>query len=698
MLFRTSTRLVLTVALMLGLVSAQGLFDAVTSGIVDTVNSSMGVSPPAEVRQLQVDAARVALRGTPEDWERFVGSAVTAAGASYEPVFERTRSVARDSSASRDAILGRTFLTTGGYRHLITAYSLGRFDPSGRLLAFVASVDADDPEALRSTFRFLSVLDPQDDLNPVHHVPGLPSSGIPAHFERNLAPGTAIDLDGDGIDEIFLTIASWLPYSGTVNTSFQHIYVLTWLTDANEHLLPADRSGVVIDKGAGYVVAILPVGGLSRTSASATKQTYVETYVERGAHRDRLFVRLWEWPVNPFTGYVAFADDLGAAVERPWEQGRPIWLKEAFLDTGEPLLRLELVERYQPELLGTPQVRHSGQHLAGHAYPQWVEFIGAGFQDGATVRLNYDLLEVDQQPAVVVVDDTRLLAQLTLHTEVAPEDVVDAGGYVGPGGWVVRVENPDGTHTAWQRLRVLPPELVDNGSMWTALMLVGAEGRTLVSSVGATKHDSESDHAQNPGGASVWFEWQAPASGHTTFNTLGSNFDTLLAVYGPVERDHTGNLGGYEALSLITANDDAEGGPQSAVAFDAIEGRTYLIAVDGYDGASGMVHLNWQQSHVSQQRSPQLERHEPSPIVAYERRQWINLIGSGLVPGSTVTLTTGTAVFVIPPDRTDFINDTTIRIYAGVFPADRDAWYAVVTNPDGSRSTPHRLSVRPPNP
>jgi len=680
------------VAILIGPAAAQGLFDVVTSSIVDTVNSSMGVSPPAEVRQLQVDAARVALRGTPEDWERFVGSAVEAAGASYEPAFERTRAVARDSDASRDAILGRTFVNPGGSRHMITTYSLGRFDPSGRMLAFVTSVDANDPDALRSTFRLLSVVDPGDDFKLKHLVPFV-STGIPAHFERNLPPGTALDLDGDGIDEIFLTTGSWSPRSGTVETAFQWINVLTWRTDANEHLLPADRSGVVMDQDAGYVVVSMPEAGISTTRASTMKQTYLETYVERGTHRDQLFVRLWEWPASPFTGYVAFADDLGAPIQRPWELARPVWLKEAFLDTGEPELRLELVERYQPELLGYPQMR-----FAGHEYPQWVELVGAGFQHGATLRVNFDLDDVGQRPTVVVVDDTRLRAQLTLPTATVPEDVIELGGYVGPGGWVVRVENPDGTHTAWMRLRVLPPDQVNNGSMWSALVLAGSEGRTHVSSMGATKDAHEPDHAANPGGASIWFEWQAPTSGHTTFNTSGSDFNTLLAIYDPGERDHTGSFGGYEALSPVATSAGGGVDTHGAVTFTAVEGKTYLIAVDGYDGASGSAYLNWQQSQADLRGSPNIASHQPAPIVAYERRQWIEFTGSNFAEGATVTLTTGSAEFVIPPERTEVIDGTAVRIFAGVFPADREAWYAVVSNPDGRRSTPHLLDVRPPTP
>src|SRR5258708_39948322 len=38
----------------------------------------------------------------------------------------------------------------------------------------------------------------------------------------------------------------------------------------------------------------------------------------------------------------------------------------------------------------------------------------------------------------------------------------------------------------------------------------------------ATKEPGEPDHAGIPGGKSVWWKWQAPASGYVTISTAGS--------------------------------------------------------------------------------------------------------------------------------------------------------------------------------
>jgi len=102
---------------------------------------------------------------------------------------------------------------------------------------------------------------------------------------------------------------------------------------------------------------------------------------------------------------------------------------------------------------------------------------------------------------------------------------------------------------------------------------------------GATKEPGEPDHAGNPGGTSVWYRWQAPTNGDMTFTTFGSNFDTLLAIY-------TGS--GVNGLTPITSSDDEGLGLlTSRVVFAATAGTTYQIAVDGFGGATGSIHLGW---------------------------------------------------------------------------------------------------------
>ena len=106
------------------------------------------------------------------------------------------------------------------------------------------------------------------------------------------------------------------------------------------------------------------------------------------------------------------------------------------------------------------------------------------------------------------------------------------------------------------------------------------------SNVGATAQSDESTHAGRQGGASVWWSWTAPATGTAEFTTVGSSFDTLLAVYSVSANSRT----------EVVSNDDIDqqnGIYQSAVEFEAQEGRRYYIAVDGYKGKTGDIVLHW---------------------------------------------------------------------------------------------------------
>lgn len=126
-----------------------------------------------------------------------------------------------------------------------------------------------------------------------------------------------------------------------------------------------------------------------------------------------------------------------------------------------------------------------------------------------------------------------------------------------------------------------------NDSFNNAIALAGSTGSTTGTNINATKQSGEPNHAGNTGGSSIWYRWTPAAGGQVTFNTLGSTFDTLLAVY-------TGSTVG--GLTVVSTNDDLSVNYlQSQVTFSAVAGTTYRIAVDGYDGDIGMLTLNWAQ-------------------------------------------------------------------------------------------------------
>gem|GEM_PF-3577643 len=137
---------------------------------------------------------------------------------------------------------------------------------------------------------------------------------------------------------------------------------------------------------------------------------------------------------------------------------------------------------------------------------------------------------------------------------------------------------------------VAAPTAPANNNFANAQVLSGKAGKVTGTSVNATKETGEPTNPLNAGGKSVWYRWTAPANGTATFNTLGSNFDTIMAVY-------TGSS--LNALALIDKNDDAAG-QTSSVTIKVVAGKIYQIAVDGFNAtivptnaASGSIVLNW---------------------------------------------------------------------------------------------------------
>jgi len=125
-------------------------------------------------------------------------------------------------------------------------------------------------------------------------------------------------------------------------------------------------------------------------------------------------------------------------------------------------------------------------------------------------------------------------------------------------------------------------EIPPNDSFSNAEALQGIAASATGGNIDATGEAGEPLHAGISADASVWWHWRAPASGRTQVDTVGSNYDTTLAVYSGSS---------LAALTQIAANDDAVGA-QSRVAFDAAGGTLYWIAVDGYLSSRGNITLN----------------------------------------------------------------------------------------------------------
>src|SRR6185436_9939202 len=74
-------------------------------------------------------------------------------------------------------------------------------------------------------------------------------------------------------------------------------------------------------------------------------------------------------------------------------------------------------------------------------------------------------------------------------------------------------------------------QTLQNDNFANCQFIGGSSGYVYGANIGATKEAGEPNHAGNVGGQSVWYCWTAPISGTTTFDTIGSSYNTLLAVY-----------------------------------------------------------------------------------------------------------------------------------------------------------------------
>lgn len=140
-------------------------------------------------------------------------------------------------------------------------------------------------------------------------------------------------------------------------------------------------------------------------------------------------------------------------------------------------------------------------------------------------------------------------------------------------------------------VRLAAPPIIApaNDNFANRIRLTGRQVTTSGSNVNASKETGEPNHGGRSGGKSVWWEWVADRSGRVTVSTSGSSFDTILGVY-------TGST--VAALTTVAGNDDCDSNHdgtgdslQSCLTFNAVAGRTYSIAVDGYLAASGTIQL-----------------------------------------------------------------------------------------------------------
>jgi hypothetical protein len=133
---------------------------------------------------------------------------------------------------------------------------------------------------------------------------------------------------------------------------------------------------------------------------------------------------------------------------------------------------------------------------------------------------------------------------------------------------------------------------------------------------GATKQAGEPEHEGDPGGASVWYEWVAPATGTVRISAC--------CFAGPLIGVYTGNS--VEDLTEVPTI--SEFPPE--VRAEVIAGQAYRIAVDGrFDEATGEATQVWFSINASMSL-PAPIRQTPNPFAAIPRAQPPELPGSAI--------------------------------------------------------------------
>lgn len=82
----------------------------------------------------------------------------------------------------------------------------------------------------------------------------------------------------------------------------------------------------------------------------------------------------------------------------------------------------------------------------------------------------------------------------------------------------------------------------------------------------------------------AWFRWIAPSSGSANFTTVGSAFDTVLAIY--TKNGGVTTVTAFSDLTVVASDDDGGGSGRSSVTYSVTSGVEYWLQLSGYDSTT----------------------------------------------------------------------------------------------------------------
>jgi hypothetical protein len=201
----------------------------------------------------------------------------------------------------------------------------------------------------------------------------------------------------------------------------------------------------------------------------------------------------------------------------------------------------------------------------------------------------------------------------------------------------------------------------------------GLSGTQIFDTSYAGRDADEPLHCGVAGGATYWFGYECPDNGRLRFDTAGSSFPTILAVYTfdpPLER--------FDQLVPVAC--DIADPDAAAVEFAATGGRTYYVVLDGLEGARGQGRIQYhlEADSAVPPVAPRVVRPPESQTVAAGQPLTLSVLLEGTAPLATRW----------QRDDSDIPGATGTELrWTAVAPSDSGAYRVVVTNLAGGTTS-----------
>lgn len=152
----------------------------------------------------------------------------------------------------------------------------------------------------------------------------------------------------------------------------------------------------------------------------------------------------------------------------------------------------------------------------------------------------------------------------------------------------------------------------------------GYNGSQVFNTLYASSDPNEPQHCGLIGGASYWYAYTAPADGTLILDTIGSSFDTFIAVYA-----FAPPLTSYADLVAIACdNDGASSNGAARLEFAAPRNRSFVVVVDGINGVRGLARLNYL---LDTNRLPS------APVLVAPQSSLVGAVGASIAMEAAVT-------------------------------------------------------------